>query len=265
MTRLFPLLLCCFVFLATGHPAAQAAEIRLGQVGLSFYAVTGGVVQTLLEKEGHEVRVTTGSHAEIFPLIGSGKVDLLAATWLPNGHAKLYAAVEKTTFQAASLYTDARFFWVVPAYVPPEEISSVGDLQKAVAQRRMPKTIVSLPESTGVTIGGRRLMKAYGLSEAGYRFAASSPAEWLQTFKTAYAAKRWVVLPLWQPHWINAAYEVRELVEPKGAYGPPDTAYLLGHRSLRSKIPKASLDRLARVKLSVNAITEMDRMVNVEG
>ena len=48
-----------------------------------------GLVQELLERDGYTVEVTEGSHAEIFPMLGEGEVDILAATWLPNGHAAL--------------------------------------------------------------------------------------------------------------------------------------------------------------------------------
>ena len=71
-------------------PLAQAAQpgtVRMGQIGLSFYAVTGGVVQEVLERLGHTVEVTTGSHGQIFPRLGAGEVDLLVAAWLPHGHA----------------------------------------------------------------------------------------------------------------------------------------------------------------------------------
>ena len=99
-----------------GSTAAALAEtdkptVRLGQVGLSFYAVTGGVVQELLERDGYTVELTVGSHAEIFPQLGAGEVDILAATWLPGGHASLYAPVADTTFRIAPIYDDARFFW----------------------------------------------------------------------------------------------------------------------------------------------------------
>jgi glycine betaine/proline transport system substrate-binding protein len=55
------------------------------------------------------------------------------------------------------------------------------------------------------------------------------------------------------------------LNDPKGAYGEPDTAYLLGHRSLRDKLPGTMIALLSNVRLPIEAVTEMDRMVNVDG
>ena len=55
------------------------------------------------------------------------------------------------------------------------------------------------------------------------------------------------------------------LEEPKGIYGKGDTAVLLGHKGLRHKLAPATLARLARIKLSIDAVTQMDLWVNVEG
>ncbi|MGF1552955.1 MAG: glycine betaine ABC transporter substrate-binding protein [Paracoccaceae bacterium] len=255
--------------LALGSAMAAEPEnrpvVRLGQVGLSFYAVTGGVVQELLEREGYTVETTVGSHAEIFPQLGEGEVDILAATWLPGGHASLYAPVEDVTFRIAPLYEDARFFWVVPGYVPEDAVASIADLAEPDVRERMPDTIVSLPEATGLTTGGRRVMDAYDLDEAGYELVAAPPADWLGAFREAVEAEEWVVFPLWQPQWVNAAFDVRALAEPEGAYGPPDTAWLLGHEGLRDKLDAETLEKLAALRLPVAAVTEMDRLVNVEG
>ncbi len=243
---------------------AQKPKIVLGQVGLSFYAVVGGVVQEVLEREGYRVEVVEGSHAKIFPSLGAGEVDLLAAAWLPHGHAGLYASVEDVTFRLAPLYQDARFFWVVPTYVPQSALTSVADLLKPEVRQRVAPRIVSLPAETGLTISAQRVSKAYNLAEAGYEIVAAPPGEWLGTFRDAIKDRKWVIFPLWQPQWVNAAYEVRRLEDPKGAYGEPDTAYLLGHRSLQEKLPDRTIAHLSNIRLSVEAVTSMDRMVNVD-
>jgi glycine betaine/proline transport system substrate-binding protein len=248
--------------LAVGQ-AMAADPIRLGQVSLSFYAVTGGIVQHVLEREGYRVEVIEGSHADIYPKVGSGEVDILAASWLPSAHAALYKKVEATTFKLAKLYDDARLYWTVPAYVPAAQVSSVGDLARPEVKAQMPDTIVSLPESTGLTTVGREVLKAYGLDAAGYRLEAAPPAEWIGAFKQAYEARRWIVFPLWQPQWINAVYDLRILEEPKGIYGK-DSAFLIAHEGLKSKLSDRALKHLSNIRLSVAAITEMDRLMNVE-
>ena len=252
------------VFFSILLPLLVTAEsIKLGQVSLSFYAVTGGIVQHVLEKEGYTVEVIEGSHADIYPKVGSGEVDILAASWLPNAHAVLYKKVEASTFKLAKLYDDARLYWTVPAYVPAQEVSSIEDLLKPSVKSRMPSTIVSLPESTGLTILGLEVLKSYGLDAAGYQLQAAPPGTWIGTFKTAYEAGNWVVFPLWQPQWINSVYELRVLEDPKRIFGT-DSAYLRANQQLKSKLSPRTLAHLSNIRLSIAAITEMDKSMNVE-
>jgi glycine betaine/proline transport system substrate-binding protein len=244
---------------------AQDRTIRLGQVSLSFYAVVGGIVQEALEKDGYKVEVTAGSHGEIFPKLGAGEVDILAAAWLPDGHAPLYAKVKDVTFIVGKLYGDARLYWVVPDYVPADLVRSIDDLKKPEVAARMDRRIRGIGATSWLMVGAAKIREAYGLYDAGYEVIPGEPKDWIENFKQAVGEKRWLVMPLWQPQWINAAYKVRVLEEPKGIYGKGDTAVLLGHETLKSKLSPETLRRLANIKLSVEAVTEMDRWVNVDG
>ena len=155
-------------------------------------------------------------------------------------------------------------FWVVPSYVPEDAVSSIADLTKPDVRSQFPSQIVSLPEETGLTVSGRRVVDAYNLDDSGYELTAAEPSEWLGTFEDATESQDWVVFPLWQPQWVNAAYDIRRLEDPLNAYGEPDTAYLLGYNDLKDKISPDALSRLSNIRLSIEAVTEMDRLVNVE-
>lgn len=255
------------LIIAIVPPLAKAENktIRLGQVSLSFYAVVGGIVQEVLEEDGYQVEVTAGSHGDIFPKIGAGEVDILAAAWLPNGHAPLYAKVKDATFQVGELYDNAKLYWAVPDYVPADLVRTIDDLKRPEVAARMDKRIRGIGATSGLMVGAAKIRDTYGLGAAGYEVIPGDPKDWIDNFKQAVAEQRWLVMPLWQPHWINAAYKVRVLDEPKGIYGKGDTAVLLGHNGLREKIAPATLARLANIKLSVDAVTQMDLWVNVDG
>ena len=244
---------------------AENGTIRLGQVGLSFYAVVGAIVQEILEREGYKVEVTTGSHGEIFPKLGAGEVDILAAAWLPDGHGPLYAKVKDVTFIVGDLYDNARLYWAVPDYVPAELVGSIDDLKKPDVATRMDKNIRGIGATSGLMVGAAKIRKAYGLDAAGYEVIPGEAKDWIENFKQAVGERRWLVMPLWQPQWINAAYKVRVLDDPKGIYGKGDTAVLLGHETLKEKLSPEAHNRLGRIKLNVDAVTEMDLWVNVDG
>lgn len=256
------------MILLTAMPSladAQDRTIRLGQVGLSFYAVVGGIVREVLERDGYKVDVTSGTHGEIFPKLGNGEVDILAAAWLPDGHAPLYAKVKDQTFIIGELYNDARLYWAVPDYVPADTVRSIDDLKKPDVAARMDKQIRGIGASSGLMVGAEKIREAYGLDAAGYQVVPGEPKDWIDNFKKAVSEQRWLVMPLWQPQWLNAVYKVRVLDEPKHIYGSGDTAVLLGNNALRGKLSPETLRRLAGIKLSIAAVTEMDVWVNADG
>jgi glycine betaine/proline transport system substrate-binding protein len=237
--------------------------ITLGQVDLSFYAVTGGVVQEVLERSGQPFTLVRGSHGEIYPKLGTGEVDILAASWLPNAHAPLYEKVKDNTFKLAELYSNARLYLAVPAYANPE-IRSVADLARPELAAEVEKRIVGIGPSSGLMVGAGKMMDVYGLTAAGYELVPGPAPDWIANFRRAYDQKKTVVMPLWQPQWINAAYEVRVLADPQKVFGDGDRAYLVANNALKGKVRPDVLDRLSRIKLSIEAVTEMDRLVNVE-
>ena len=47
-----------------------------------------------------------------------------------------------------------------------------------------------------------------------------------------------MVLPTWQPQFLNQAYNIRPLEEPKGLLGTLDRAVLVAHKEFPSKVPR---------------------------
>jgi glycine betaine/proline transport system substrate-binding protein len=92
--------------------------IVLGQVSLSFYAVTGAVVRKVLECLGHSVEVREGPHEAMFPLLANGAIDLLAAVWLPEGHATYWASYGRDAEEIASLTRGPSSFGRYPIMCP---------------------------------------------------------------------------------------------------------------------------------------------------
>lgn len=249
-------------FVVGGHLVA-AEPVRLGQVNLSFYAVTGGVVQEVLERSGQPFTIIEGSHGDMYPKLGTGEIDLLAASWLPSAHGGLYEQVRDKTFLLAKLYDDAKLYLAVPDYAP-EGIKTVEDLARAEFASAIEKRIVGIGPTSGLMIGATKMMDDYGLKTAGYELVAGPAADWVANFRKAYEEKRVIVMPLWQPQWVNAVYKVRRLEDPKKIFAEGDSAYLVASTALKGKLPPDVLSRLEGIKLSVAAVTEMDRLMNVE-
>jgi glycine betaine/proline transport system substrate-binding protein len=252
------------VLLSCPNGFAQSRFVTIGHVDLSFYEVTANVVQSVMERLGYNVAVKKGSHAEIYPLLGTGEIDLFVAAWLPNAHAPYWEQYKDSAMKVTTLFEDAKLFWSVPDYVPAADVSSVADLRKPEVAAKMQKEIRGTRPDSGLMIGSNKIMEAYGLGDAGYRLAPGNPADWIANFEDNIAAKRWFVMPLWQPQYLNRVARMRVLEEPKQLLGGADRAYLVAHKDFYAKVDNHTLKALQRISLSVKAVTEMDYLVNVK-
>lgn len=243
--------------------APNANKIVLGQIGLSFYAVAGAVIRSVLERLGHTVEIREGTHADIFPLLGAGEVDLLVAAWLPNAHGPFWQQYQSQAIQLGTLYENARLFWAVPSYVPETAVSSVEDLLKPEVAARMNKTIYGINPSSGLMRRSAQIMERYDLERAGYNLRPGAASDWMANFEAAVRDREWVIIPLWQPQFLNRAYQVRPLQEPIGLFGGSDRAVLVAYRDFENKFDDRTVNTLKRIDLGLDAVTEMDYMVNV--
>jgi len=262
LTRWLAGLLAAFIF-SCPNAFAQSRFVTLGHVDISFYEVTAKVVQSVLERLGYTVAVKTGSHSQLYPLLGNGEIDLFVAVW-PAAHATYWDQVKDNTVIATTLFDDARLFWAVPDYVPAAQVKSVADLRKPEVVAKMQKEIRGTHPDSGLMIGSKKIMEEYGLTEPGYSLVSNNAAERETNFNDNIAAKRWFVMPLSQPNYLNRVANMRILDEPKQFLGGADKALLVAHKDFYAKVDKRTWNALKRISLSVKAVTEMDYLVNAK-
>ena len=244
---------------------AASPNVVVGQIGLSFYAVTGAVVQEVLRQLGHEVEVREGSHEKIFPLLAGGEIDLLVAAWLPGAHGHYWAQHSQHATELAVLYDDARLVWAVPQYVPESVVSSVGDLTRPDVVSRMNMVVQGTGPGSGLMRRSSRMMDEYGLSQAGYELLPGSQEEWLGAIRSTFTSRQWAIIPMSQPRFLSKAYELRVLGEPRQLLGESNRAVLVAHRGFGEKFGRRTTQVLGRIELGLDAVAEMDYLVNVDG
>ncbi|HUF21951.1 MAG TPA: glycine betaine ABC transporter substrate-binding protein [Burkholderiales bacterium] len=256
--------LAAALLLAAG--AAQAeSKVVMGQIAISFYAVTGQVVQAVLERLGHEVEVKTGSHGQIFPVLGKGEVDLLVAAWLPHAHSGYWQEYGSQSVELGKLYEGAQLFWAVPHYIPASAVSSVEDLKKPDVARRMTQTIRGTGPDSGLMIGSRKIMQAYALENAGYELVPGAHQDWHDYFEQNYNKQRWFVMPYFRPNYLNRIADMRMIEEQHEFLGGPNSGTLVAHRNFIARAPDRTVEVLGRIELGLEAVAEMDYMVRIDG
>ncbi|NIO41355.1 MAG: hypothetical protein GTO41_14980 [Burkholderiales bacterium] len=261
VSHLYCTILTVALFTASG---ANAATIVIGHVNLSFYEATAALFKHSLERSGYNVAMKKGPHSVIYPMLAEGEFDLFVAAWLPNTHQKYWADYGESLSLVTPLYSDAKLFWAVPDYIPASAVNSVADLAKPDVATRMDKTIRGPGADSGLMMRSKKLMEKYALSEAGYELVPGEAEDWIANFKGNIDAKKWFVMPLWQPQYLNKVAKLRILEEPHNILGEADTAWLVAHKSAKAKIAPHIYEILERMELSVKWVTELDYMISVE-
>lgn len=257
------LLLSCSIWIlaVAGQASAVDRPVRLGQIGVSQYAAQGAIVQAVLERLGHRVTVSEGTHEEIFPRLAQGEVDLLVAVRLPFSHAHHWERHGHAAVELATLYEGASLYWAVPAYVPPGSVASIADLAKSEVAVRMNKTLHGINPGAGSSVMGVKALKEYGLDAAGYTYRHGTADERWRTLDDAWRDRQWIVVPMGAPMFLNHAYTMRPLADPRGVLGGADRGVLVANRGWVQSLPERTLGVLRRVSIGLDAVSEMDDAV----
>lgn len=243
---------------------AEPQTLVIGQINLSFYTASAAVVKEVLMRLGHHLQTVEGNHPDIYGRLGRGEVDLLIASWLPNAHGHLQAPIADRLVEVSTLYEDARLYWAVPAHVSVEAVRTIDDLKKPEVLARMDTLIVGVGPGSGLMNGSERIMQSYGLQAAGYSLKVAPALEWTQRLDDASANGRWIVMPLWQPQYLNSLYPVRILEDPQRIFGV-DRAVVVARSEVWRQLPERSRVVIGRIHLGVPVATELERRMMVEG
>jgi glycine betaine/proline transport system substrate-binding protein len=199
----------------------------------------------------------------MFPLLADGTLDLMAAAWLPEGHAAYWTRYGANAEEVAKLYDGARFFWAVPDYVPPGEVNTIADLANPAVAARMAKQIQGIGTGAAITTLSQKAITTYGLDAAGYSLRPGTASEWIAAYDAARTAGKWIVFPTWAPQYLNRDDKLRPLQDPQGILGGVNHASLVAPRDKLRALPAKTRAALAKVELGLDGVTEMDYLVNV--
>jgi glycine betaine/proline transport system substrate-binding protein len=247
---------------------SSAAEMKpnplvLTRINEIFYQATAALVVEVLAGMGHSVTVVDGSHTSAYNAVKEGTADLCVGFWLPTGHAKAWSQVKDSVVELSTIYEGARFFWAVPSYIPESEVSSIEDLAKPSVSAKMVKTIRGLSLDASITTESIDAIRAYDLRNVGYRVIPGEFAPWKEALHSAIENEAWIVEPLWEPYYFNRIYSLRALKDPKNVFKGTNRVILAAHKGVPDGLPTKTLEALARMRVRLEDITDMDVDINV--
>lgn len=242
----------------------HARIVSLGYVDLPSHEVTASLVQHVLERLGYNVAMKKGTPGQVFLKVANGDLDMLVAASLPNADKADWNEYQGNLIKVVELYDGARRFWAVPGYVPASELKSIDELADPSVAGRMAKSIRTSDEDADLDAASGKIVEQYKLAESGYRLTPASTAVWFEGFNRDIAEKKWFVIPLRRPHYLNRVARLRMLDDPQKLLGESDKVYLVGNKDLRNRIDKRAYYALSKMQLSLRAVEEMELMMKTE-
>lgn len=198
------------------------------------YLSLGYLWKDILEDEGHTVNIKELSdNAPLYTGLADGDIDLMPSAWPETTHAQYMDRYGDDIEDLGTYYDNARLTIAVPEYT---DIDSIEDLTGNASQFN--GEIVGIEPGAGLTeITENSVMPEYGLDGGDYELVTSSTMAMTAELDKAIQAKEDIVVTLWRPFWANNEFPVKDLEDPKGALGEPESLHTLSSEDFAEEYP----------------------------
>ena len=222
---------------AVAGTSASAQEVTIGWTAWSDAEFVTKLANEILENNGHEVELTQTGIAPQYQGIASGDVDMMLMSWQPGTHGDYLDGIAGEYTDLGPLYTRARLGWVVPDYIPKDQLSSIRDLKQDSVRERLDGTITGIDPGAGLSNLSEDAVEDYDLD---YNIQFSSGAGMTAALDRAINREEWIVVTGWSPHWKFGAYDLRYLEDPEGSLGGPERIHALSRTGFHADHPSVT-------------------------
>ena len=218
-----------------GH--AETRPIKIGWTAWSDAEAVTKLAKKVIETRFNQpVELVLADIGLQYQGLAKGDLDTMLMAWLPVTHASYMDKVRDKVVPLGILYTDARLGWVVPDYVPVDEVRSIEDLKKAEVRRKLGGKIQGIDPGAGLMQASEKAIEAYGLDD--YTLVSASGAAMTAALKRAIDRKEWIVVTGWSPHWKFAKWKLRYLEDPKKTLGGLERVHVIARQGFYRDHPK---------------------------
>lgn len=237
----------------TSVPAlAQEAEtVKIGAVAWADAEFVSVLAQTIIrDRLDTKAEITQLDIAPLFQGLAKGDLDVTLNVWLPGTHADYWKRVGQDVVPLGVVYTGAKLGWVVPSYVPEDQVASIADLAKDEVKEKLDGKVQGIDPGAGLTRLSKEAIEKYGLD---YELVTASDAAMTAALDRAIRRKDWIVATGWSPHWMFGAYELRYLDDPEKALGGTERVYAVSRKGFQTDHPEVA-EFLMRMNLPVSEL-----------
>jgi glycine betaine/proline transport system substrate-binding protein len=240
--------------LSAGAAAQEKEPIRIGWTAWSDAEAVTKLAEKIIETRlDQPVELVLADIGLQYQGIAKGDLDFMMMSWLPVTHGDYMEKVGGDVVPLGILYTQAKLGWVVPDYVPADQLSSIEDLKKPEVREKLGGRIQGIDPGAGLMQASEKAIEEYGLD---YELVSASGAAMTAAIDRAARGEDWIVATGWSPHWKFAKWPLRYLEDPKGALGGAERVHVMARKGFDQDHPEVT-EFLTRMYLPLDDLQAM--------
>jgi glycine betaine/proline transport system substrate-binding protein len=210
MQRIFITALLAFGML--GMAAGQNEPVDIGYVLWDSEIASTHVLAAAIQDElGYEVNLVAIDAGPLYSGLARGDLDVTVSASLPAVHAHYWEQFGPDLLDLGPNLDGTSIGLVAPSYVEADSIEDLNDYVEEFNGQ-----ITGIEPGAGIMTATEDALEAYDLD---YMLIDSSDASMMAALDRAVARDEWIVITGWEPHWMWAAYDLKYLADPRGAFG----------------------------------------------
>ena len=216
-----------------GGKGGEKKEITIGYIAWDEDVAVSNLWKKVLESKGYTVKMTQLDAAPLYAGLAKGDLDVFFDGWLPTTHETYWKRYGSKLNDLGAWYGPATLGLAVPNYVKAQ---SIADLKSQSSQ--FGNQIIGIEPGAGEMKAVKdKVMPAYGLTNM--KLVQSSTPAMLAQLSKSISQKKPVVVTLWKPHWAYSKFPIRDLKDPKGAWGAADKIHTITSKDFSTNSPQA--------------------------
>jgi glycine betaine/proline transport system substrate-binding protein len=248
--------LCLVILLVSTAHAADKTPLRIGWTAWSdAEAVTRLAARLLESRLDQPVEMVLLDIGIQYQGLAKGDIDAMLMAWLPLTHKPYMDKVGDQVVNLGPLYTRARLGWVVPDYIPEDQLNSIEDLRDRKVMRKLGNQIHGIDPGAGLMQASEKAIEDYGLDR--YRLISSSGAGMTAALTRAIKRQNWIVVTGWSPHWMFARWKLRYLEDPQGSLGGRERIHALVRKGFYQDFPVQVTEFLSRMFIPMQELEQL--------
>ncbi|WP_413777644.1 choline ABC transporter substrate-binding protein [Thalassovita sp.] len=228
--------LSVLAMLAAAPAVADCDEVTFSDVGWTDITTTTSATKHVLEALGYDVDVKILSVPVTFASLESDDVDVFLGNWMPAQNGAISPYLESGEIESVAVNLEGtKYTLAVPAYTYEKGLKSYGDIAKF--KDSLDGKIYGIEpgnEGNGYLVS---LIEANTHGLEGFEVVESSEQGMLAQVARAYGKGNDVVFLGWEPHPMNANFELKYLPGGEDFFGGEGVVHTVTRKGYAAECP----------------------------